>query len=145
MRERQSCCIGDMLLAERKFVIVVIRDGQRGIVIVRTFNEAPDVPGPTVQHTISPGDRGAVGIAFLWRQFDLAALPGTLRARVMVTVPANPLICRRQRLGKRKAKRAGDFRHRLPRKCLRFNQRTSGSSLRAIPNRINYRFQILAL
>lgn len=68
------------------------RDGQRGIVIVRTFNEAPDVPGPTIQHTITPGDAGAVGIAFLWRQFDLADLPGTMRACVMVTVPANALI-----------------------------------------------------
>jgi putative SOS response-associated peptidase YedK len=68
------------------------RDGQRGIVIVRTFNEAPDVPGPTVQHTITPGNEGAIGIAFLWRQFDLADLPGMMRACVMVTVPANALI-----------------------------------------------------
>jgi putative SOS response-associated peptidase YedK len=67
-------------------------DGQRGIVIVKTFNEAPDVSGPTVQHTITPGDRGAIGIAFVWRQFDLADLPGTMRACVMVTVPANNLI-----------------------------------------------------
>ena len=66
--------------------------GQRGIVIVKTFNEAPDVPGKTVQHTITPGDSGAIGIAFVWRQFDLADLPGTLRACVMVTVPANALI-----------------------------------------------------
>ncbi len=67
-------------------------DGQRGIVIVRTFNEAPDVPGPTVQHTVTPGDSGAIGIAFIWRQFDLADLPGTMRACVMATVPANQLI-----------------------------------------------------
>jgi len=67
-------------------------EGQRGIVIVRTFNEAPDVSGPTVQHTITPGDSGAIGIAFIWRQFDLADLPGTMRACVMVTVPANALI-----------------------------------------------------
>ena len=68
------------------------RAGQRGIVIVRTFNEAPDISGPTIQHTIMPGDVGALGIAFVWDQFDLAALPGTLRACVMVTVPANQLI-----------------------------------------------------
>lgn len=68
------------------------QDGQRGIVIVRTFNEAPDVPGPTVQHTITPGDIGAIGIAFIWRQFDLADLPGMMTACVMVTVPANKLI-----------------------------------------------------
>jgi putative SOS response-associated peptidase YedK len=67
-------------------------DGQRGIVIVRTFNEAPDVPGPAVQHTITPGDRGAIGIAFIWRQFDLADLPGTMRACVMATVPAHHII-----------------------------------------------------
>lgn len=66
--------------------------GQRGIVIVRTFNEAPDIPGPTAQHTITPGERGAIGITFVWRAFDLADLPGTLRACVMVTVPANTLI-----------------------------------------------------
>jgi len=30
------------------------RDGQRGIVLMKTFNEAPDVKGPTVQHTITP-------------------------------------------------------------------------------------------
>ena len=53
--------------------------------IVRTFNEAPDIPGPSVQHTITPGEVGALGIAFVWDQFDLAALPGTLRACVMVT------------------------------------------------------------
>lgn len=68
------------------------RDGKRGIVIVRTFNEAPDIPGPSIQHTITPGDVGALGFAFLWDQFDLAALPDTLRACVMVTMPANKLI-----------------------------------------------------
>jgi len=68
------------------------RDGQRGIVIVRNFNEAADVPGPSVQHTITPGELGAIGIAFVWKEFALADLPGTLRACVMVTVPANALI-----------------------------------------------------
>ncbi|MBN9546948.1 MAG: SOS response-associated peptidase family protein [Alphaproteobacteria bacterium] len=67
-------------------------EGRRGIVIVRTFNEAPDVQGPTVQHTITPGELGAIGIAFLWQRFDLKDLPGTLNACVMVTMPANSLI-----------------------------------------------------
>jgi putative SOS response-associated peptidase YedK len=67
-------------------------DGQRGIVVVRTFNEAPDIPGPTVQHTITPGDLGAIGIAFVWRRFDISNPPGTVDACVMVTVPANQLI-----------------------------------------------------
>ena len=61
-------------------------DGQRGIVLARNFNEAPDVPGPTVQHTITPGKETVIGIAFLWRRF------GDLVACVMVTVPANELI-----------------------------------------------------
>jgi putative SOS response-associated peptidase YedK len=66
--------------------------GQRGIVIVRTFNEAPDLPGKTEQHVVVPGDRGAVGIAFVWKNFELPMLPGTLTACAMVTVPANKLI-----------------------------------------------------
>jgi putative SOS response-associated peptidase YedK len=66
------------------------RDGQRGIVIVETFNEAPDIVGPTIQHTITPG--APVGIAVIWRRFEIAALPGPLFACCMVTVPANRLI-----------------------------------------------------
>lgn len=68
------------------------REGRRGIVIVKTFNEAPDIPGPSIQHTITPGNLPAVGIAFLWRQFDIAELPAPLVACVMATVPANRLI-----------------------------------------------------
>ena len=67
-------------------------DGQRGIVVMRTFNEAPDVPGPTIQHTITPGELGAIGIAFIWRQFDVPEIAATMPACVMVTVPANQLI-----------------------------------------------------
>ena len=64
--------------------------GQRGIVLVKTFNEAPDVPGPTIQHTITP-DTAKSGIAMIWRSFDVgAAMP--LLACAMVTVPANELI-----------------------------------------------------
>jgi putative SOS response-associated peptidase YedK len=68
------------------------REGQRGIVLVKTFNEAPDLPGKTQQHTITPGGDGAIGIAFLWRRFVFAASPVPLLACVMVTVPANRLI-----------------------------------------------------
>jgi putative SOS response-associated peptidase YedK len=66
--------------------------GQRGIVVVRTFNEAPDIPGPSVQHTITPGDNDHLGIAFIWDRFNIAALPVPMLAAVMVTVPANKLI-----------------------------------------------------
>jgi putative SOS response-associated peptidase YedK len=66
-------------------------DGQRGIVLTRTFNEAPDIEGPSEQHTITPGDAEAIGIAFLWRKFDIGAAE-PLYACVMVTVPANRLI-----------------------------------------------------
>jgi len=66
--------------------------GQRGIVIMRTFNEAPDVPGKTEQHTITPGDQGAIGVAFVWKTFELSELPGSMTACVMVTVAANALI-----------------------------------------------------
>ena len=58
-------------------------DGQRGIVLARTFNEAPE---SGAQHVITPGDLDAVGIAVLWRRF------GDLTACVMTTVPANALI-----------------------------------------------------
>jgi putative SOS response-associated peptidase YedK len=66
--------------------------GQRGIVVMRTFNEAPSVPGPTIQHTITPGELGGVGIAFLWHQLDVPEIGGSLPACVMVTVEANQLI-----------------------------------------------------
>src|SRR3982750_3390729 len=42
------------------------RDGQRGIVLVKTFNEAPE---SGEQHTITPGESDAIGIAFVWRRF----------------------------------------------------------------------------
>jgi putative SOS response-associated peptidase YedK len=60
-----------------------IHDGQRGIVLVKSFNEAAE-KGP--QHVIAPGATPALGLAMLWRSF--ADLP----ACVMVTVPANALI-----------------------------------------------------
>jgi putative SOS response-associated peptidase YedK len=68
------------------------QDGQRGIVLMKTFNEAPDVEGPTVQHTITPGDEKALAAAFIWRRFELADIPVPLLACVLATVPANKLI-----------------------------------------------------
>jgi putative SOS response-associated peptidase YedK len=63
------------------------RDGQRGIILARTFNEGLELPnGKTQQHVITPGDDGAVGIAMLWRKFEAGF------CCVMATVPANPLI-----------------------------------------------------
>jgi len=59
---------------------------------MRTFKEAPDVPGPTIQHTITPGNLGAIGVAFIWRQFDVPENAATMPACVMVTMPANQLI-----------------------------------------------------
>jgi putative SOS response-associated peptidase YedK len=66
--------------------------GQRGIVVVKTFNEAPDIEGPTQQHTITPGSIDALGIAFVWDRFVIPDLPAPVLAAVMVTVPANTLI-----------------------------------------------------
>lgn len=60
--------------------------GQRGIVLVNSFNEAPD---SGAQHVITPG--GPIGIAFVWRRFEIAGQPD-LFACVMVTVPANALL-----------------------------------------------------
>ena len=61
------------------------RDGQRGIVLMNSFNEAPD---SGEQHTIDPGE--AVGVAFVWRRFDIGGSP--VLACVMVTVAANALL-----------------------------------------------------
>jgi putative SOS response-associated peptidase YedK len=61
------------------------RDGQRGIVLAESFNEAPDNGG---QHIVTPA--GPIGLAFLWRRFDGGGQ--ALFACVMVTVPANRLL-----------------------------------------------------
>lgn len=66
--------------------------GQRGIVLVKTFNEAPDIPGKSEQHVITPGDAKALGLAFMWDSFRVDGLPAPLLSCVMVTVPANALI-----------------------------------------------------
>jgi putative SOS response-associated peptidase YedK len=67
-------------------------DGQRGIVLMKTFNEAPDIEGPTIQHTITPGDEPALAAAFVWRKFDISGVRVPMFACVLVTVPANQLI-----------------------------------------------------
>src|SRR5690348_11187423 len=67
-------------------------DGQRGIALVKTFNECPDIEGPTIQHVITPGDEPAIAIAFVWRRFEIVGLPAPLLACCMCTVPANELI-----------------------------------------------------
>jgi putative SOS response-associated peptidase YedK len=67
-------------------------DGQRGIVLFKTFNEAPHADGPTVQHTITPGDEKAFAAAFVWRAFKIPGEPMALHACVLVTVPANQLL-----------------------------------------------------
>jgi putative SOS response-associated peptidase YedK len=67
--------------------------GQRGIVLVKTFNEGKQTaPKVTEQYTIMLGDEPAGAIAFLFDQFKIADLNDPLKACVMVTVPANALI-----------------------------------------------------
>ena len=63
------------------------RNGQRGIVVVQSFNEAPD---SGEQHVVKPAC--PIGIAFLWRQFKVAETPEPFFACVMVTVAANALL-----------------------------------------------------
>ena len=61
--------------------------GQRGIVLVKNFNEAPD---SGEQHIFEP-DAQKTAIAFIWRSFDVGAA-APLIACVMVTVAANEMI-----------------------------------------------------
>jgi putative SOS response-associated peptidase YedK len=61
------------------------RDGQRGIVLAESFNEAPDSGD---QHIVTPA--GPIGLAFVWRRFDIGG--AALFACVMATVPANRLL-----------------------------------------------------
>ena len=66
--------------------------GQRGIVLAKTFNEAPDLPGKSVQHVITPSSEPALALAFVWDRFEFADLPARMIASLMVTVPASKLI-----------------------------------------------------
>jgi putative SOS response-associated peptidase YedK len=61
------------------------RDGQRGIVLAESFNEAPESGD---QHIVTPA--GPIGLAFVWRRFEIAG--EALFACVMATVPANRLL-----------------------------------------------------
>ena len=75
------------------------RDGQRGIVVFRTFNEGEEVTTSTgktatKQWTIDPRDGRPRGFAFVWRRFEIKDVPAPLLAAVMVTVAANDLIRR---------------------------------------------------
>src|SRR5262249_39116362 len=65
-------------------------DGQRGIVLMQNFNEAPDIEGPTLQHVISPAESEVLAASFVWRRFDTPG--GPLFACCLVTVAANALI-----------------------------------------------------
>ncbi len=67
-------------------------DGQRGIVVFKTFNEGEEVGSKTVQYTIDPLDGIPRGFAFVWRRFEISDLPQPILACVMVTVPANKLL-----------------------------------------------------
>jgi putative SOS response-associated peptidase YedK len=64
--------------------------GQRGIVVVRTFNEGEEVGKKTVQYTIDPHDEAPMGFAVLWDKFAIGGRE--LFACVQITVPANQLI-----------------------------------------------------
>lgn len=67
-------------------------DGQRGIVVFRTFNEGKELsPSKTEQWTIDPGDGIPRGFSFLWQRFEIGGEPPFL-ACVQVTVPASKLI-----------------------------------------------------
>ncbi len=66
------------------------RDGQRGIVWMKNFNEAPDLDGPVVQHVIEP--QGVLAAAVIWRRFEVPGSPEPIFACVLATVPANRLI-----------------------------------------------------
>lgn len=78
--------------------------GQRGIVLFRTFNEGEEIVKPsgkteTKQWTIDPRDGRARGFAFVWQRFEIADIPSPMLACVMVTVPANELIRRTVKSG----------------------------------------------
>jgi putative SOS response-associated peptidase YedK len=69
------------------------RDGQRGIVVFRTFNEGKELtPTKTEQWTIDPQDGIPRGFAFLWRRFEPEGWPAPILACVMATVPASKLV-----------------------------------------------------
>lgn len=67
--------------------------GQRGIVLMRTFNEGKQVtPSQTEQWTIDPIPDHMTGAAFIFDSFTTPELEASFLACVLVTVPANALI-----------------------------------------------------
>jgi putative SOS response-associated peptidase YedK len=71
------------------------REGRRGVVAMRTFNEGREVTGPkggtsTEQWTIDPQDGQPRGFAFIWQEFQINGV--TSPCCIMVTVPASKLI-----------------------------------------------------
>jgi len=68
-------------------------NGQRGIVVFKTFNEGKELSATkTEQWTIDPQDGVPRGFAFVWRRFEIPGLPQPILACVMATVPANKLL-----------------------------------------------------
>jgi putative SOS response-associated peptidase YedK len=72
-------------------------EGQRGVVVFKTFNEGEEATTSTgkpktIQWTIDPRDGIPRGFAFVWRRFEIADLPQPMLACCMVTVPANRLL-----------------------------------------------------
>ncbi len=68
-------------------------NGQRGIVVMQTFNEGKELSnGKCEQWTVNPGDGIPRGFAFLWRRFEIKDLPAPLLCCVMATVPPNKVI-----------------------------------------------------
>ncbi len=70
----------------------LFQDGQRGLVVVRTFNEGEEVGKKTVQYEIDPKHEAPLAFTVLWQKFALA--DKELFACVQITVPANQLISR---------------------------------------------------
>ena len=66
-------------------------DGQRGIVLMKDFSEAPDIPSPAIQHTTSDGV-AVFAAAVVWRKFDVPGGPKPLLACALCTVRANQLV-----------------------------------------------------
>jgi len=68
----------------------LFKDGRRGIVAMKTFNETP--PENSDQWTINPQDGRPRGFAFLCQGYKNEETGEELRACCMVTVPANQLL-----------------------------------------------------
>jgi SOS response associated peptidase (SRAP) len=95
---------GDRNLSTRSETIDTTRafaltfaDGQRGVVVFKTFNECEEVTTSggkpkTVQWTVVPQDGIPRGFAFVRKRFGVSGLPQPMLACVMATVPASKLV-----------------------------------------------------